>query len=174
MGSIRNIKKLVEVPPEVYFGRTMLLTVYKKKEVAALGKYKVVFYGSFAEQSPQQLKILKDFISANKYCIVLTARDHKNNESIESIMDKFATVGLDKFVIGTTPTLNTYNDPISMTMKIDAWLEQNQGSVAQYVIMDDMSNMLHYNKTKLIKIENEITIMDTLKATAIMNKGSNY
>lgn len=116
-----------------------------------------------AQFCPDSVELLNRLIEDTNAVIVVSSSWRKGR-TVEQLQELFAEVGIKGEVIGKTPELtfaeNEYDYSVPRGCEIKAWLEGNKGilnnkiSRAKYVILDDDSDMLYWQRTKYVQVDN--------------------
>jgi histidinol phosphatase-like enzyme len=126
------------------------------------------------------INLLNDLIKDTGAKVVVSSswRKGKSVECMQTLLD---SVGFEGEVIGITPCLyfsnQDYNYSVPRGCEIKAWIEMNKSilnekvSKLKYVILDDDSDMMYWQRNKFIHVNPHcgITKRDIFQAKQILN-----
>jgi len=139
------------------------------------------------EQKGKKHKILtKSAVSALQHIIkqtkakIVISSTWRLNNSLDDIVSMFNENGIYADFIGVTKQLNfsNSNDNVPRGCEIHQWLSDNKSllgckiqSFKKYIILDDDSDMLYWQRNNFIRVDSEVglTKVQAEKAIAILN-----
>jgi hypothetical protein len=140
-------------------------------------RYKIMGY-PLCDLDPEKLKLLDDLIDDTQAHIVISST-WRNKYSIEDFKTFFSTLGFKNSnnIIDKTPKLFFQSDSkhsVPRGCEIFEWLEVNTEyeEVYTYVIFDDDSDMMYWQRNNFIWVDGYCGLTPTLiyKAKNILNK----
>lgn len=131
----------------------------------------------------RSVSLLKEIVDTTGAKIVVSSSWRKNR-SLDQLKEIFHELGFKKdTVIDKTPVLyfssnEKYNYSVPRGCEIKAWMEMNKGIIGEkmskvsYVILDDDSDMLYWQRNNFIHVDSYcgITFNTVFKAIQILNK----
>ena len=132
-----------------------------------------------ADDSMKNLNIIIEKTGAN----VVISSSHRVSYTIEELQRMFDIRGFKGKIVGKTPSLffmglKGYTKSVPRGNEIKAWMETNKNLINEkmskidYVILDDDSDMLYWQRNNFIKINPYcgLNFKDTIQAIDILNK----
>jgi hypothetical protein len=132
---------------------------------------------------PEAVSLLNDLIAKTNSSIVVSS-SWRRGKTIEELQELFDKVKIKGKVIGKTPALyfisdiEDYKKSVPRGNEIKAWIELNHEmfntkvSDLKYVILDDDSDMLYWQRNNFVKTNNDVglTLVNVVDATFILQK----
>lgn len=138
--------------------RNHAIDVYQRQEDKERGRY----LQDISSIDPRSVECLNSLVKETKASIVLST-SWRNKGPISYFEQLFQDVGIEAPIIGKTPRLgfinydgDDYRYSVPRGCEIKAWLETNKDklgrklSEAKYVILDDDSDMLYWQRDKFV------------------------
>lgn len=127
----------------------------QRQELIKAGTYNVEY--PLSEFDPKCMKLLDDFCGENDIKIVISST-WRHGKSVEELQKLFNHFGDNFEIIGKTPSLR--HDAVVRGNEILWWMKQNEELIQNYycdfnnyVILDDDSDMLLWQKDNFIKVD---------------------